>query len=171
MPTKMRWKSQRPIPDFTKSRCITVSERAKSVIEQFEPGVHQFIPVDFQYANTDKWERRYFLNVCHRIDSMDNEKATMVLKTVFVAPRNANIYRWRPVSNFVSNNEQHLIPPHLSSATKSKLVFSRAKIGNKHLWFDKFLGYGPYLSDELGAAFTTAGLTGLDLANSTAETV
>ena len=43
MPTKMRWGNARyKIPDFDNSWCVNVSERAKAIIEQFEPNTHQF---------------------------------------------------------------------------------------------------------------------------------
>jgi hypothetical protein len=168
MPTKIRWdEGHLALPDFQKSRCITLSERAKELIERFEPSTHQFFPVDF-FNNIDGnfLERRYILNVCNRIDSMDHDKTTYVMRNV-VATTGVEINRWMAVNFLVINNEQHLIPPNFSHDTKSCFVFSLAKIGNNHLWFDKHLyaEHGPWMSDALAEAIMHSGMTGLKLPN------
>jgi hypothetical protein len=49
MPTKMRrgGPQAHPIPDFDNGLVLNVSGAARDLIEAFEPGVHQFIPVDY----------------------------------------------------------------------------------------------------------------------------
>jgi hypothetical protein len=158
MPTLMRWDSKRKIPDFYNSWCLNVSERAKLLLEEFEPGVHQFLPVEYT-AKADKFtEKRHFVIVCNRIDSLDHDRTTMV----FVRDKHGAY--WRPVYDFACQGQIDQIPPHLKPDTESKLVFSRAKIGGRHMWVDKHLLVGPaWISDELATALTAANLTGLDL--------
>jgi hypothetical protein len=168
MPTKIRWdEGDLALPDFQKSRCITVSERAKDLIERFEPGTHQFFPVDF-FNNIDGGflEHRYILNVCNRIDSLDHAKTTFVLKHIRTT-KNVDVNWWVPVQDLVRRKEQHLIPPHLPNDTRSRFVFSLAKIGRLHLWVDKYLssGNGPWISDELAQAIIDAGMTGLKISH------
>jgi hypothetical protein len=167
MPTKMRWLGGKvKIPDFTGGRCVCVSERAKALIERFEPDVHQFIPVDYYYGTSDVKERRYFFICCNRIDSLDHPKTTFVLKHI-VTTTGVDVSYWVPIQDLVRNGEQDLIPPHLTPKTNSKFVFSLAKIGKMHLWCDKFMmgGGGPWLSDILADAIVEAGLTGIQLPN------
>lgn len=167
MPTKMSWDDiDVEIPDFESALCISVSERARDLIELFDPDVHQFLPVDFYYGKTDKKQRRYFLIVCNRIDSMDHNKSTFVLKHILTTT-NINVSFWVPLQDLVRDGESHLIPPHLPRDLKAKsdFVASLAKIGARHLWFDKFTSAGPWLSDALAAAIVSAGLTGIKLPN------
>jgi hypothetical protein len=165
MPTKMRWDGGKiKMPDFDRSHCINVSERAKALIERFEPHVHQFIPVDYYYGTSDVKERRYFFICCNRIDSLDHDKTTFVLRHI-VTTTNIEVNYWAPIQDLVRNGEQHLIPPHLTAKTDSNWVFSLARIGNKHLWHDKFMSKGTWLSDTLSDAIVEAGLTGIQLPN------
>lgn len=167
MPTKMRWEGGKvKIPDFDNSHCINVSERAKDLIETFERDVHQFIPVDYYYGASDLKERRYFFICCNRIDSLDHEKTTLVLKHI-VTTTGVNVSYWVPIQDLVSDDEQHLIPSHLSPKTASKLVFNLTKIGKLHLWCDKFILVrgGPWLSDTFADAILEAQLTGIQLPN------
>ena len=166
MPTKMRWGGGKvKIPDFDHSPCLNVSERAKALIEKFEPNVHQFIPVEYYYGDSDIKERRYFFICCNRIDSLDHVKTTLVLRPSLQP--GADRKYWVPIQDLVRNGEQHLIPSHLTPKTNSKFVFSLAKIGKMHLWCDKFMLVrgGPWLSDALADAFVEAGLTGIKLPN------
>ena len=57
---------------------------------------------------------------------------------------------WRPASDFRDRPED--IPPGLDPTAPAKLVFNKAQIGRAHLWFDKHLSAGYWISDELGEA-------------------
>jgi hypothetical protein len=165
MPTKMRWDSEKvKIPDFQTTQFTSLSERAKALIERFEPGVHQFLPVDFYYEKSDVKERRYFFICCNRIDSVDHAKTTFVLKHI-VTTTNIKLSYWVPIQDLVRNGEQNLIPPHLSPETSSKYVFSLAKIGKLHLWHDKYLSGGIWMSNSLAEAIAAASFTGIKLPN------
>ena len=168
VPTKMRWGDARyKIPDFNRSWCINVSERAKKLIDHYEPNTHQFFPVEYYNKSGKLLESRYFMVVCNRIDSLDHDKTTMV----FIRDNHGSY--WLPVFDLVARSRQHLIPPHLQHDTKSKLVFNRAQIGSHKIWRDKYLleGNGPWISDELATALKTSDLTGLGLSEHGMETV
>jgi hypothetical protein len=156
LPTKMYWTGGRvKIPDFNQGGCITVSARAKAVFEQFEPGVHQFVPVEIYSKKKILLDTHYILVVCNRLDSLDHDKTTMVLKHY------PNCNAWVSVDDLVRRGEIDQIPHHLPHDIKAKLVFSRSQIGKHHMWHDKYGVRGPWLSDELAAALRAAGLTGL----------
>lgn len=136
VPTRMQWadRNRHPIPDFASSWILNVSTRAKNLIEEFEPRVHQFLPVD--YCNIDglALESRWFLIVCNRIDSVDRNHSRMRL---------AKGVMW--TSTDVEN---------------PKLVFSEEQARGYHLWRDKHLIHGPFISDILADRIQMEGLTG-----------
>src|SRR5438045_1098046 len=63
---------------FDACRSINLSERARAIIESFEPHTHQFIPVDYVNKSGNLLEKRYFFIPCNRIDSMNHDKTTFV---------------------------------------------------------------------------------------------
>lgn len=153
VPTRMKWldRNKHSIPDFDNNLLLNVSERVKDIVERFEPGVHQFLPVTYLDKDDIEAERRYFLFVCKRVDGVDREATTLALHNGL----------WQPVSNLVRRGNP--LPPGADPAAKPKLIFSRDAIGQHHLWRDKHLLAGPFVSDELAASFRNAGLTGLKL--------
>ena len=165
MPTRMLWdEAAGAIPDFEASLADNISERAKALIERFEPDVHQFIPVDYVLGDGKLLEKRWFLVPCHRIDSTDHDLTTFAM----IEHRNddGSLWNkhWQSVYELAGNNEFEKIPPHLPRDTKSKLVFSNKKIGNRKLWMDMYLlsRKGPFMSDDIANAIVSAGLTGIN---------
>jgi hypothetical protein len=124
---------------------LNVSERAREFIEGFEPGVHQFLPVDYFDRQERFLERRHFLIVCNRIDSLDRKHSRMRLVKDIM---------WSP-----------------DGVTDPKIVFNRSQCGNAHLWVDKHLMGGPWISDELAEELKGIGLSGLRLSDTGVETV
>ena len=162
-PTKVRWGGgKRKIPDFTYSYYIAVSERAKAIIEEFEPGIHQFIPVDYVNGKGEFIEKRYFLQVCNRIDSVDDEHTTYV-KDVRINQLGNQYTTWLSADSLIRWGRSDVIPSHITPETPLKYVFNSAKIGKCHLWRDKYiLGCAmPWMSDALGEAMIAAKLTGV----------
>ena len=139
VPTKMRWddRQRHPMPDFDNGLILNVSTRAREVIESLEPGVHQFLPVEFFDADKKHLESRWFLIVCNRIDGVDRNQSRMKL---------ANGVMWTSVD----------IPD-------PKLVFSEKQTRGVHLWCDKHLKHGPFTSDEFADLVKQKSLTGLRL--------
>ncbi|MEO1679217.1 MAG: DUF1629 domain-containing protein [Pseudomonadota bacterium] len=70
--TWTRKPSKNPIPDVMSAwkGCLFVSERFKDVVEEFEPGVHQFLPAALQTRGKIVAEMYYFV-VCTRLDALD----------------------------------------------------------------------------------------------------
>jgi hypothetical protein len=163
VPKQMQWLDPHghPVPDFDRQRCLNVSARAKALIEEYEPGVHQFVPVEYLDRTAAHLENRFFLIVGNRIDSLDHEKTTMVLRKGRI---------WTPVRDLVRDGEP--LPPGVDPDTLSKMVFNRSQIGSAHMWCDKHLSIGgPYISDELANALKQSGFTGLALSEHGVETV
>lgn len=163
-PTKMKWEGPRDslIGDFNDSNLLNVSESARALIERFEPGVHQFIPVDYVDGKGSLIEKRYFWVVCNRIDSIDRECTTFILRKGKM---------WRPVSD-IADFEPELLPPDIDPDTNSKFVFSLAQIGDAHAWRDKHMDTGGvWISKAFGDALKKSGLTGLKLSDNGMESV
>jgi hypothetical protein len=163
-PTTMRWLDRQghSIPDFDQAELLNVSERARNLIEQFEPGVHQFMPVDYVDANNKFLEKRYFWVVGNRLDSIDRERTIFILRKGRV---------WRPLADFVRKAPED-IPPHIDPNIESKSVFNLSQIGKAHAWRDKHMDIGGmWLSTALADALKEAGLTGLQLSDNGLEAV
>jgi hypothetical protein len=158
VPNKVQWKdrnSPRSIPDFSTGPFLHVSAKAKALIEEFEPEIHQFLPVEFTDIDGNFLEHRWFLAVCNRLDSLDREHTKGMLLS--------GGKMWRPARELLRNYADE-IPPGFDLSVEPKMVFSRAQIGGAHMWCDKHLtGGGPFVSDELAAAINASGLTGLRL--------
>ncbi|MGH6617650.1 hypothetical protein, partial [Sphingomonas sp.] len=60
-PTRMLWKGppESKIGDFNRQNLLNVSEKAKALIEKWEPRIHQFVPVDFVNRKGALLEKRY----------------------------------------------------------------------------------------------------------------
>lgn len=145
VPTKMRWcdRQGHAIPDFDAGWLLNVSNRAKDLIESLEPGVHQFLPVDYIDFNRRPLESRWFLIVCNRIDSVDRHHSRLRLEGGWM---------WTP-----------------DGVVDPKLVFNEKQASGYHLWRDKHLISGPFISDVLAERIQKEALTGIRL--SRAESV
>jgi Immunity protein family (Imm11) len=159
MPKRMKWPDHHWIADFEGGYLLTISQRAKQRIEPFEPGTHQYLPVEFYDSAGIFLEMRCFLIGCNRLDGMDRSHAMMIFDRGL----------WRPARDLRDRPEA--IPPGFDVTAPAKLVFNKAQIGRAHLWSEKHLvsGHGYWISDELGEALCASGYTGLRL--SKVETV
>jgi hypothetical protein len=151
-PKWVKWRDPNgnPVPDFDKIPYLNVSEKAKRLIESLEPSVHQFFPVEYQDMKGEFRETRYWFVSCNRIDSVDREHTTMVLRKGL---------EWRPARDMVRRGEE--IPSHIDPAQPPRTVFNLKAIGDKHVWVDKHLSGQRYISDAAAKAFANAGLTGI----------
>jgi hypothetical protein len=147
VPRRMRWRGPeaRPLPDFDDGLILNVSGRARSLIEALEPCVHQFLPVSYEDEAGREIEQRHFLIVCNRIDSVDRERTTMLLWQGIV---------WQP-ARLMPPDE---VPPGFDASVEPRLVFDLARIGRCHIWRDKHLRQGPFVSEAL----VETGMSGLD---------
>lgn len=137
LPKKFLYRSKLPVQDYeTRYGMILVSSRFREIIEEFEPGVHQFFPIEYVRENNIHVAKMWMMVVCKRLDSVDREHTTMKL-------------------NFFWSGDG--APPD------AKLIFNEATIDGHHIWCDKHLMNGPLVSSALGDALTAAGLSGLKL--------
>ena len=163
LPKRVTWSvpNRKPVPDFDQTPMLNVSERARRVIEGLEPGVHQFVPVEYYNKKGMLIENRYWFVVCNRIDSLDREHTTMILSL--------------PMEGWCTIKDAERwgipIPDHLDPGQPSKIVFNLRQIGCAHMWHDKYLGSGEFMSDHMAEEIQKAGLTGLRLENSRVEAV
>jgi len=161
VPTRVKWndRKKQPMADFNGGPIRSVSARAKALIEEIEPGVHQFLPVGFVDIDGDFLEHRWFLIVCNRLDTIDRDRVRgYIMRTA----RNG-WKRWMPVSDLVRRQEFEQIPSGYDIEQPSRMAFNLEQIGSAHLWIDKHLESGIYLSDAFDAAYRAAGLNGRKL--------
>lgn len=140
MAKKVRWESKsRAVPDVAKCYgTLLISERVRDIMEQFEPGVHQFLPVDLYRPKADEpFARYYWLIITQRIDSVDAEHTTYGRMGI----RKDGIW-------------------DLNGDPEKNIYHSLSAIGDHHMWIDPYIGGAPKLSDALGDALIEAGVTG-----------
>ncbi len=137
MPTSY-WQAGRPfyLRDFVNA-CglfILVSGKVRGLIEEQEPGLHQFFPVEVTVTRKKvPVDPMYILNICTRLDAVNRTATT------------------KP---FVRNRAWTLGDP-------GEIVFDLAKIGESKMWHDRHIYDVLFISDELKEVFVAAGLTGL----------
>jgi len=149
LPKKVLWakRSKSPLPDVLP--WFTVSSRFKELVEQFEPGVHQFVPVDIYHSkNGEPVATYYWFIVGQRLDSVDRERTTFVFQE-------GQIGLW---SDSIANTETW----QFTKIPNAKLVFSHALIGDHHIWNDPHVMGGERLcSDAFAKAMIASGMTGV----------
>jgi hypothetical protein len=155
-PKKFLWKSKTKLPPdyaFGNNEAMLVSSRFRDLVEQFEPGLHQFLPVDMFNAKdaTQPFDRYYWFVCCTLIDSLDPDHTTLEWKGFYDQLTDCGLRRglW---------SYQH------SETNPPKAVFSLKAIGERHLWRDPYYTRD-YVnsSDAFGDALIAAGLTGFGL--------
>src|SRR5262245_20260484 len=123
-----------------------VSEKFRALVEKHEPGVHQFIPVDiYDKVGGTPSSRHYWFNVCRRKDCVDAVRSK---------------FEWKTDYSGVTGYWDDRAHPD------SKLVFSKEKIGDMHLWVNPHLLVFKnfYASSAFVEAAKAAGITGMMLA-------
>lgn len=144
-PKKMLWEGgDNPLPDIIQRNCLAISPGFRDLVEQFEPGVHQFFPVEIYKArNSDSSATYYWINVCNRIDSIDPDQSNLYWKSNYAGERGS----WRKKDG------------------EDKLVFSLRNISDRHLWMDPFLSTHRYFycSNQFAQAAKAENFLGLEL--------
>lgn len=79
IPTAITWPANRKPQDFENLFVRTVSDRFRSLIEEIEPKVHQFIPLDYVKRTGELLEERWFWQICNRGDSVFTDRPGWVL--------------------------------------------------------------------------------------------
>ncbi|MEL6877177.1 MAG: DUF1629 domain-containing protein [Pseudomonadota bacterium] len=155
-PKKLLWKSKTKLPPdyaFGNNEVMLVSSRFRDLVEQFEPGVHQFLPVSVYNAKdaTEPFDTFYWFVCCTLIDSLDPEHTTLDWKGFYDDFTDCGLRRG-------------LWSIDLSVKPPQKAVFSLKAIGDRHLWRDPYRGRDyVHCSDAFGEALIAAELTGFGL--------
>ena len=118
---------------------LLVGERFREIIERFEPGVHQFFPIDVVWKDGSLAGRHYFFNIVHTLDALDPDHTTLI--------------RYPDTPNFFKLKLGD--PEH-------KAVYSVQRMLGHHIWVERRLPNVISTSAELGAALKQAKLKGLD---------
>lgn len=125
---------RRRLLDFEGQFVATVSDRFRRLIEEIEPGVHQFEPVRYINRDGELYEERWFWAVCNRLDSIDRERSTGRLENGIYKPCKG--VPWR-------------------------LVFNLEAIGQAKFWCDKHVGIGQVITDDVHERLISERITGL----------
>jgi hypothetical protein len=146
-PKKALWQARKAEYAITDLASIlgqtVVSEKFRLLVEKYEPGVHQFIPVDiYDKVGGPVSSRRYWLNVCRRKDCVDPVRSK---------------FEWKTDYSGVTGYWDDRAHPD------SKLVFSKEKIGDMHLWVNPHLLVHRdfYASSAFMEGAKAAGITGM----------
>lgn len=153
LPTKMNWldRNRHAVPDFDNGLINNVSARAKALIETLEPGVHQFVPVEYVDRSGVHLEHRFFFFVGNRLDTYYDENPTMVL---------AHGRMWVPARDLTRRGEE--MPAGKDPTIPAKLVIDSQKVGVAHIWVEKHsAGGSTFISEQMFKAIEAAGLTGV----------
>lgn len=143
VPTKMLWgDSRKAVPDFiVYGSTPIVSERVKAIIEEYEPGAHQFLPLDMYHRKaTQPFARHYWFVICKLIDTIDEKATTYQLE---MSP-------WAEGVGFydTTNRDGHLI-------------HSRKKITGNSCWREKYSARWWMMSDQIIERFEAGNTVGL----------
>jgi hypothetical protein len=139
LPKVIRWKSNTKLQDLESAVSIkSVSTRLRDLIEEIEPGVHQFESVKYINKRKEVIEDRWCWVICNRLDSMDRKRTRWVLE---YGPTGIGV--WCPMS---------AVRPHK--------VFCPEAIGNAKFWYDKHISTGVYMSDDAKEHIEAAKMTG-----------
>lgn len=134
IPTKFRWGgAAKRMPDLMLTHSVMLaSDKVRNIIEEMEPGVHQFFPLETWAKGNKPAQRMYLMNSCNRLDSVDREKTTKPMR------------------------DQH----SWCNEKPGELVFNLSQIGGYKLWHDKHIFDNMYFVDEVKDAFEAANVTG-----------
>ena len=146
-PKGILWESDpSELPDvIANQQVLATCNRFRDLVERYEPGVHQFIPVDvFTRGINHPISKYYWFVVCQRLDSVDPEHTT---------------YEWKldhtGKSGFWSKK----------GVENPKLIFSERKVAGHHIWADPHLAVfkSGLCSSLFGAAALAEGFSGLNV--------
>jgi hypothetical protein len=146
-PKAIKWESNRfPLPEIiSNQQVLAVCDRFHLLVEQFEPDVHQFIPVDVYVEGQDGPVATYYwFVVCKRLDSVDGDHSSFKWELDYTGEDGF----W---SDFELNN--------------AKLVFSESKSKGHHIWMDPHVLVlnSPFCSADFGKAALAGNFSGLSV--------
>ena len=131
---------KRKLPDYIDGYLAQIcSDRFRALVEEFEPGIHQFEPVEVVWKDGTTTQFSWFVP-CQRLDT---------LKLDMLHPPVMKSGYWFP---FDSNRK------HVEDAY---IVFDKEHIGDHHIWCDLRMEGYICVSDKFHDAVREAKLTGI----------
>jgi hypothetical protein len=153
MPKQYLWSNgSKPLPDVLPG--MVVCPRFRDLVEQFEPGVHQFVPVNiYKSKKGEPVATYYWFIVGQRLDSVDRERTTFMWK----APVDD------PAAGYWTSRIRNAETREYSDIPDAKMVFSNNKVAGHHIWHDPhLLTFGSGLcSDTFAEALLASGMSGV----------
>lgn len=150
LPTKVRFDDTRVPLDIDAFAALTfVSPVVRDLIERFEPGVHQFEPVEYVHSSGEHVTQMFVLFICRRLDTVDRHHTNMLLSP-----------RYWSAAKSVARRNPELVPPSTDLSVPSKIVFNQGQIGTAHLWHDVHINASYFASDALVSALVEENITG-----------
>ena len=155
-PKAVLWKSKTKLPPdyaFGNNEIMLVSGRFRDLVERFEPGVHQFLPVGMYFSKQDEkpFDTFYWFVCCQLIDSLDPAHTTIP---------------WDGEYDTRKDDGLRLGAWHIDAEARppQKDVFSLKAIGGRHLWRDPHWGRNMVrCSNDFGEALKATALNGFGL--------
>lgn len=141
---------------------MAINQAVIDIIEDIEPGVHQYFPVKFILQNGEQQPEPYFLlNNCSRIKALDLENSAVIVKHLREDRhpfRPYNLYRISENKSVVySEKYRGFAPPHAINVIAEKVVGRAvwAEYGYSLLFGEEFVkrvlgigGFGAYRLDK-----------------------
>lgn len=129
------------LPDFL--GYLTVSDRIKTKIEEMEPSVHQFFPIDVTMPDGSPCPRQYwFWNNMNRVDALVLDKSAYMYEKFPNKELHPNFSRYAEVGG-----------------GRPMLALNKEKIAGKTMWMDYKLNK-TFISNEFAAWLDAEGIKG-----------
>lgn len=137
-------KAEKP-PDIFSARngVRIITDRVRQILEDFDPGVHQIIPIEAVYKDGSKPDAPYFImNVTMHLDAVNEELSSVRMEKQF--------------SGVISRDRMVMEP-----MTSHDLVLKKEAIQGHHLWRQNRYLYLPlFMSNEMHAEFKAQKIKG-----------
>lgn len=119
---------------------LLIPRRVINIIEDIEPGVHQYFPVRLKLRSGEPKPEPYFiLNVCTLIEALDREASNVHVTHL---PKERHEFRpWNKVTITPKNGARCLNEPY-------DLFVSKDKINGRAVWCEYGMAVNPFFSEE-----------------------
>ncbi|MEM7748546.1 MAG: DUF1629 domain-containing protein [Pseudomonadota bacterium] len=123
---------------------MCVSEKFRTAVERFEPGVHDFLPLELRYGSRKSYDAHqyYYFHICRYVTSINAERSNLTRGETKI-PGKGSI-------------------PLLAKKRNLPVVVNQEAVAGMHLWQEdgpvQAVG-GFFISDELYQAFVECGLS------------
>jgi len=115
---------------------LLVPQQFKDILEELEPDVHQFWPMEI-YVKGEQVDLKYWFIACHRISALSREHCYPPL-----------------------DERGYWDPSPIGKRENDRVAFSKAAIGDRHAWVDKHFS-DRYFSNTFAERLQKLDLTGL----------